>query len=1024
MSAEFPLSRWVRHAASSEPAASGYVVLAGNSTAHAEVLMCQLRLEASAGNEVRHLLEGEAWEEFSCVDGCPTLLDDVSAAVERRDGRWGVLHVHAAERAPVAQISVLATRFFHAARCTYATAQSRISADCRRLLFVLSTPWGGDAIGQPGARARPRHKLHANALIEASAWLSAPSIPMAMRARLRASLGVVLGVAPSDAFALLIAEQEAVRAERRAARASIASSGGARMVSRDGGPRAHQPDLSVFERVAGQHEVVREVRARLGGIASGADGGEDAHVFYFYGFPGTGKTMLAELVAVAQHGVASPPHYQRFSMQNYKTDEDMWKLVSPPCGVKGEGAFASLFARRVGCDQQPHGPRSGAEKAPPADAERCDGPAPVVLFDEIEEARADFMTSALVNAIDHKGFVEYTRKLEHGGCATEHARTAGAFIILTSNCFMEELASTLSAESTPGRPVAEVYRAVRRAMDIKIFDEGIPCDRHGTPSPFGARKMRDRMRGNVYPFFPLADDEMVAAFERQLHERAEGYQNSRGVGLYWTREYARLIIERAGVAAGAPRAHTAWGGEGAGSNAVGHGDEPFQNGAARPPSRSVSEAPSLRKLIEQLMRLDERSVERLYAEAAEACTRGRGRLHTLVLHLSDGLPAASQTCASDEADGRQCWEPQCKSGYMPDGQECFRVSGQLPLGCDVYKPHNAIEKDPASVPPMDASLPSTMPSGAHASVAGGGAGGGGSSRTASGPLDAADGGASCADVDMDVVTDTAADTATDTERIRAVTVAHAAEIAAAKQREAALANQVEQLHATVADLQTALRTWQLVAVVLAVVAAVAVLGAAHAAIAYTLFTLKLAATATATAATIALAAYAVLAALCHGGVSERACTLQALLLDAARWTWWALAWAWELAWRAFGGGWPALLAIASVLAYLAAAIRHTRRREARDRDATQAAIRAATGALETTHAEQRATERAEAAVTLLAVLSELGVVEGAAAAATISTARPEAATTMTKTSSPCTVDLAHPPDADRVPRPPLRLGVE
>ena len=52
------------------------------------------------------------------------------------------------------------------------------------------------------------------------------------------------------------------------------------------------PDLSVFARVSGQQEVVREVRARLEGIASGADGGEDAHTFFFYGFPGAGKTYL------------------------------------------------------------------------------------------------------------------------------------------------------------------------------------------------------------------------------------------------------------------------------------------------------------------------------------------------------------------------------------------------------------------------------------------------------------------------------------------------------------------------------------------------------------------------------------------------------------------------------------------------------------------------------------------------------------------------------------------------------------
>ena len=46
----------------------------------------------------------------------------------------------------------------------------------------------------------------------------------------------------------------------------------------------------------------------------------------------------------------------------------------------------------------------------------------MVVFDEIEEARQDFMTSALVNAIDKRGFVELTRKPADGPCVTEHAR--------------------------------------------------------------------------------------------------------------------------------------------------------------------------------------------------------------------------------------------------------------------------------------------------------------------------------------------------------------------------------------------------------------------------------------------------------------------------------------------------------------------------------------------------------------------------------------------------------------------------
>jgi len=49
------------------------------------------------------------------------------------------------------------------------------------------------------------------------------------------------------------------------------------------------------------------------------------------------------------------------------------------------------------------------------------------------------MTSALVNAIDKRGFVELTRKPADGPCVTEHASTAGAFVVLTSNCFLHAL---------------------------------------------------------------------------------------------------------------------------------------------------------------------------------------------------------------------------------------------------------------------------------------------------------------------------------------------------------------------------------------------------------------------------------------------------------------------------------------------------------------------------------------------------------------------------------------------------------
>ena len=378
--------------------------------------------------------------------------------------------------------------------------------------------------------------------------------------------------------------------------------------------------------------MVRELRSRLSVVASGADGGEGAHVFFFFGFPGTGKTYLAEQVAMAQHGSTAKPNYEVFSMQNYKTEEAMWNLVSPPCGVKGEGAFANLFASRVGCG----GGGGGGT---------CEGVAPVVLFDEIEEARADFMTTALVNAVDKKGYVEFHRK-EAGSdrCQSVHAPTAGAFFILTSNCFMDELNAVLADEQRPGRTPAQVYAAVRKAMDAKIFDEGIPCDNATrTPSPFAARKMADRMRGNIYPFLPLNDEEVVRAFETQLQHRADAYEATRGVGLYWTRGFARLIVDKA-----------LDGGDGGGGGAAVHAGRMrglglTTHGGGGGGGPLATQGPSLRKRLDHLMRLDERSVERLYATAANGCTRAGGALERLVLHVVDGQPSASPSCANGTA---------------------------------------------------------------------------------------------------------------------------------------------------------------------------------------------------------------------------------------------------------------------------------------------------------------------------------------------------------------------------------------
>ena len=99
---------------------------------------------------------------------------------------------------------------------------------------------------------------------------------------------------------------------------------------------------------------------------------------------------------------------------------------------------------------------------------------------------------------------------------SEQAPTAGAFLVLTSNCFMDALADAWATHAAPNVSYEVAYEATRREMDGRIFDEGLPCDAEGRPSPFAAPKMRDRMRGSIYPFLPLSDDQAVAAFELQL----------------------------------------------------------------------------------------------------------------------------------------------------------------------------------------------------------------------------------------------------------------------------------------------------------------------------------------------------------------------------------------------------------------------------------------------------------------------------------------------------------------------------
>ena len=93
LSTDFPLQRWLRDA---EARVSGYVLLAGNASAHERALECQLRETARDRPELLQIASRSAWHDLSCADGCPSLADDVARLMRERSGRWSVVLVQAA----------------------------------------------------------------------------------------------------------------------------------------------------------------------------------------------------------------------------------------------------------------------------------------------------------------------------------------------------------------------------------------------------------------------------------------------------------------------------------------------------------------------------------------------------------------------------------------------------------------------------------------------------------------------------------------------------------------------------------------------------------------------------------------------------------------------------------------------------------------------------------------------------------------------------------------------------------------
>ena len=509
---------------------------------------------------------------------------------------------------------------------------------------------------------------------------------------------------------------------------------------------------------------------------------------------------------------------------------------------------------------------------------------------------------------------------------------------------MDALADVVARQRRAGisEPTA-LYKATREAMDAMIFDERIPCDaQRGTPNPFAAGKMRDRMRGNLYPFLPLTDPQMVAAFERELEERAKLYNASRRpVGLFWMPEFAKLIVRQRGAVLGVdqrdagaepPRMRAVV--EAARAARAGGAHDGALGSTVSSSGLTGNDGKSLRKRIEELMRLDERSVERLYARAADACARNGARLARLMLHVANEVPDVAEFCEPLPTTAAGAAAVGGQPGACP--AEGDTASGDTELSSCGTAATSTASPSLLGTPPS----PSTASKPSHAD-------------SASSPLTAAPVHANVAH-ELEVVTEADAESKPDYARTAAdvalslQTRTHAAQLAAAaerhREREAALsaqhAHELTKLTERVAELETRLLTWQLTCAVLLALTTALLFGMGHVILASALSLARMAALTASVGTLLAAAAYVVVSALCFAG-SAPACALEAALLEAARWAWWALSWAWQLLGVALGAlsGGARLGALALALLF-GRSVRRARRAQ-RDKDAgMQAALSA------------------------------------------------------------------------------------